>query len=412
MDLSILIIEDEDVHYQRLESILDALPADHKKGWRINGINKIRAVHAEQAFNLIQEAHTRQRPFDVIVLDLAIPRYATPPGKKPEPHEMYGFRVLDVARELRVARQIVIYTQFKSDPNILRALRSGATDFVQKPRPSENNTLQIQDRFMACWQRVLEDISVSLLDERIRNLVPYAEAGLAQRYTACFSRFLQQVANTAEDVQHYAVERFGLDPAKDSQDYLIRSLKNQGEDLKAAQENWERLNADLLNGTKGELAPSVSLGDLLDSIHKRWSACLLVKNCDYQNTITDADAEVLTFQHDVSLIIQEIIAGALMLLPDFGAKRTLQVSAKVNGDAQAAIQFTDDVTPAITPEDARIINEGLVLGPNHGPKRFGRAWGLSVIQHLALRGGGRLIVQPRSDGTTITYFAPLDPNRN
>ena len=36
-----------------------------------------------------------------------------------------------------------------------------------------------------------------------------------------------------------------------------------------------------------------------------------------------------------------------------------------------------------------------------------RAWGLSVAQQVALRGGGRLIVEPLEGGNLITYRVTL-----
>jgi hypothetical protein len=75
------------------------------------------------------------------------------------------------------------------------------------------------------------------------------------------------------------------------------------------------------------------------------------------------------------------------------------------------LQLTDDIdahaSETLTRADAQAINGGFAIGPNHGATRFGRAWGLSVVQHVALRGGGRLIVTPQQQGSQITYVIPL-----
>jgi hypothetical protein len=290
-------------------------------------------------------------------------------------------------------------------------LRGGANDFVAKTQPGDTDEQELQTRFMACWQRLLENESFSLLEERIKTLIPHAEAGLAQRFTSCFSNFLQKVAHTAEDVQHYAVARFGLDFEKDSQDYLIRSLKNQSNEIKGVTRHWANLNADLIQNDGKKLTPT-ALVPLLNHISQRWAPSFVVKKCRYRKSYEDSGAtKVLSFQNDAAIILHEIIAGTLYMLQDHGPRHELEVKIKIK-DGQAAIQFIDDLGESITPEDARVINEGLILGPNHGPERFGRAWGLSVIQHLALRGGGRLIIEPRAKGSAITYFAPLQLNQN
>lgn len=405
MIVRILVVEDTGPDYERLEAILRALPSSEKTAWEITDIQIVRAANAKDALRLIEKGVKSGEPFDVIVLDLAIPDSDGPP------HTDHGFKVLRFARKLHAAHQIVIYTQFAIDPNILRALREGATDFVEKPRALANDDQELRSRFATCWQRIREDASATLLEERIKNLVPYAESGLAQRYTACFSTFLQQVAQTSEDVKHYAMDRFGLDLVKDSQDYLIRCLRDQDEDISTAKRNWVNLNANLLNGEGAELTP-IPLRTLLDSIHSKWSPCLFIKNYRYVDSVKTG-AGVLTFHQDVRIIIQEIIAGALSLLPDYGTEHKLEITAELN-DGQVAIRFSDNLSGefGITAEDASVINDGLILGPDHGRRRFGRSWGLSVAQHLALRGGGRLIVEPRRDGSTITYFAPSQTNPN
>lgn len=401
MDLRILAVEDELPHYESLVSILRAIPPKDRDDWGIGKLEFTPATSATRAVTELELAARRRIPYHILVLDLGLPS-----GEGGIVDVEHGFSVLTAARKLGAAKQIVIYTVHASDLNILRALREGASDLVVKPNVPGFDEQELQTRFMGCWKSILETESAVLLEQRIKDLVPYAEAGLAQRFEACFTDFFQKVAHTAEDIEHYAYERFGIDREKDPQDYLIRSLKRQDAEGKAARENWSGLNAELLGSSV--VGQRVTLATLLDSIREKLSPCLLVKNMALlQNFSSTDETGVLTFQDDVRVIMQEITAGALSTLRDYGPRYTIEVTVTVS-DRQAEIRFVDDLEQTISPEDAQAVNKGSVVVPDHEPARFGRAWGLSVAQHVALRGGGRLIVKPQpGKGTVITYFAPL-----
>lgn len=402
MNLNILAAEDKLRHYNNLVAVLDTITPSDKALWGIGDLEFTHAASAEQAMEHLGMAAKRRRPFDMLVLDLGLPLKE---GDKDEDQDN-GFDVLRVAHELGAAKQTIIFTVYAGDHNILRALREGACDFVKKPDGPDYDQQELKTRFMSCWQRIVETSSAGLFEQRIKDLVPYAEAGLAQRFEACFTDILQKVAHTAEDIERYAYERFGIDSEKDPQDYLIRLLNNQNANLKAARENWAGLNADLL-GYDGK-GTAMTLGTLLDSVREKLSPCLLVKKTTLRQDLSGAGlAALLSFQNDVRVIVQEVITGALSTLPDYGTPRTLDVAALIS-EGQAEIRFTDNLEP-ISPMDAQAINSGSVVGPDHGPAQFGRVWGLSVAQHIALRGGGRLIVKARQNepGNVVTYFAPL-----
>ena len=75
----------------------------------------------------------------------------------------------------------------------------------------------------------------------------------------------------------------------------------------------------------------------------------------------------------------------------------------------AKVTLKDRSSP-ISKEDAKEINEGILS--RRLPLWFqlergmDRVWGLSVMQQLALRGAGRLEIQPHAHGNVITYFIP------
>lgn len=369
--------------------------------WRIDELLFDHAESLEEAEALL-DAAAGSSPYHILVLDLAIPKRKGLTGDTE-----FGFKILNIARKLGAAKQIIIFTKHPEDVNILKALREGANDLIAKKATKVGAVdHELQTQFMCCWQRVMVSESAGLMEMRIKDLIPYAEAGLVHRFTACFSDFVQAVDHTADDVEHYASERFGLDREKDGQDFLFRLLKKQDADLKAAQENWAALKADLSGG--GEAPRAEILESLLDSIEEMLMPCLLVKNTALEREFYGGgQTAVLSFPNEVCAVIQEMLSGLLSTLPDFGDTHTVRLGLRVR-NGQAEVQLSDDLTQPISSDDAQAINGGFTIGPEHEPTRFGRAWGLSVMQHIALRGGGRLIVTPQPPrGNQITYFIPL-----
>ena len=152
-----------------------------------------------------------------------------------------------------------------------------------------------------------------------------------------------------------------------------------------------------------------TIESLLASIQENLSPCQFVKNMSINMGFSQTgQTSVLSFHDDVRMVLQEIIAGALSTLTDYGNEYAIDITMRVR-DGQAEMQFYDNFKQQIAREDAQAINGGFSVGSNHGPTRFGRAWGLSVAQHIALRGGGRLIVKSESSlqGNVVTYFIPL-----
>jgi hypothetical protein len=110
------------------------------------------------------------------------------------------------------------------------------------------------------------------------------------------------------------------------------------------------------------------------------------------------------FNSNAEVVIREILVGGLNDETDYS--KALEISVEVvsgDGMGMAQIFFQDNFNP-INSDLAEKINNGENIPPGDGQWR---AWGLSVVQHIALRGGGRLIVEPREDGNSITYRVTL-----
>src|SRR5713101_3896963 len=105
---SILIVDDEAEIRESLETLLE-----------IEGYTAGSAASGREGLAQIAE-----RPFDVILLDLALP-------------DKNGMDVLTEIRLLNPTQAVIMITAYGTVENAVRAMQSGATNFIQKPWDNE-----------------------------------------------------------------------------------------------------------------------------------------------------------------------------------------------------------------------------------------------------------------------------------
>ena len=388
----VLIVEDQPDELQGIKDDLDKI--SDNGGGEYLGIEYFisdlaGAVNEAEGFI----TNSKGESYDLLLLDLGIPKRA---GGAALPEN--GEKLLGKVRLKGAAKEVMIISVWNEVEYVVNAFRNGAIDFVSKPF----STAVLQARVLDCWKRLLGKESKRLLGEdRVSHLVPYAERGLAHRFTKCFSTLVQAVAHSTEDLERYMHERYGLERQKDSQDFFFNKfLKWQEESIGKAKNEWEDLQTSL--GSKSESDRVETVEVLLKEIHQSLLPCLIIKNVELELDAEGA-TKVLTFEDDVRAVLKEIIVGALYKFQDYNEKtQTITVKVRSAG-GQAAVSFADHLE-RIPPRDAKDINEGSNISPD---RRFGREWGLSVVQHIAMRGGGRIEIEPQGRGNAVTYFIPL-----
>lgn len=385
----ILIVEDTD---EQLTMLNNQLTEISKKRRRSLGVDNFvidlarTVVEAERRL-----AHRNGSSYDLLLLDLGIPKKKIGEPTPPE----NGQKLLEKAQKNHSSKEVIVISVWSDLENVASAYRSGAIDFIAKPYTAK----AFQTRIMECWKRLLSKESARILGEgRIKDLVPYAEKGLAHRFSTCFSRVVRTTSQLREDVERYIGERYALDRRKDAQDYLFTCFDSQEEEVTKTKQEWIMLNAPF---QPNETSQKAGVEEMVKEIHRKLLPCLIVKNITLDFVGTRA-SEVLTFENDVRAVLEELIAGAATVLPDFGTKlHTIEIKV-ASQDEQVRVSFRDHLNriPAKTAEE---INFGSSISPL---PRFSREWGLSVMQHIAMHGGGRLQIEPRSDGNIINYFIP------
>jgi CheY-like chemotaxis protein len=379
------------VQLEGIEQDLKYIGEDKRRRYGIEEIVVTTAASKNSAEALLKEAKAPGMPYDIMLLDLSLPRED---HGKPEPAGL-GLEILDLARRTGTVKSIVVVSAYTEYKTVASAFRAGAIDFIAKVYTRED----LQNRVLACWHSVLLREAPRAFENRIKTLVRWAEEFFPHRFTPCFSRLLQSVVHEVEGMSADFAERLGLDWDKDSQDPLVRRLSTIVKAVDEAKKEWTGLQPALERATT--TPHETILEELLEGIVNALAPCMILK-CVEVKGLPRGRTRVLSFQDDVEFALKEIILGGMIALPDHGESTSLDISVTAN-ERQAEVRVTDSTLP-VRGEAAESINCGDTVERGDD---FGREWGLSVVQHAALRGGGRLIVEPKSDGNMITYLIPL-----
>lgn len=388
---SVLAVEDHPDQLEALELFLNSIPREFNQPLGMDRCQIDKAVSISGALGWLNKAEKARIPYDLCLLDLSLPQ--NDGGKEEGPRR--GFEVLEHATRTRTARKVIIVSRFSEYQFVIPAFRGGAVDFIAKPYGRES----LQTQVLSCLQTLLTEESNRILYERVKEFVPYAEKGLAHSFTATFSTLLKSITRATTEIEKYASGRYGLDPERYPRDALVRQLHLHRESVEEAKRKWAALLPD------EDAKPQVkTVEDLLNEMREKLRACLIVKRTGLDLNYPEShQSSVLTFEHDVQAVLKEIIAGVLSQLPDGGEQTEIKVTIE-KSDTRVIVRFEDRLE-RIAKEDRNKINAGysIISDPN-----LGRVWGLSVAQHIALRGGGELKIEERKPrGNIITYYIPL-----
>ena len=385
-------------------------PEDQKR-YGIKSIELKLASSKRDALRLLRDAVSIGKPPDVILLDLKIPMIPLAEGGVAE--NEVGIELLKEAQKMNAVREVLVYSYLGPEYELaVETFSGGAIDFVRKRDVPRDELLA---RVLAAGARLLARENAKLLQQRLRDLVPYAETGLAHRLGVCFSRFVQSVVNETEGLEEGLKERWGLDVERDSQDSQVRHLIEMQTSVQQAKKDWTDIVTSLMGHdevatdcvveealaeVQTELMPSLSLNRV--HLSANWGGRTVVRT--FQNGANDVKAvlkEILLGGLSESIREGDEVTNSTDVAQKFDT-RPVEVKVATN-DGQAEVQFKDSLS-RIDEKSASLINGGMIIPPGES---FGRAWGLSVAQHLAQRGGGRIKVDSPGAGNVITYSIPL-----
>ena len=392
----VLIVDDNPVDVDRVMKLLESPEEEVNTYYHNNYVFDIEvAGDWEAAMLCLKRAIKASSPYTLVLLDLEIPKQGAMSTN-------VGFDLLDFIISNKVAIGVIVVSTFPERGNVFKAFELGATDFVYKK--TEGFSSFAEQRILSYFERQ----GIQLLDQRMKLLTPYLELGLAYHLGTCFSRFVQRVVIETEALEAGFRERWGLDSERDAQDPHMSHLIALNKAIRDAKEDWFQIQSALRDGERASAVRE--LGVLVGEISARIVPCLMLKNLEVFQS-ADQNIKVLSYKDDVSVVLTELILGALSGIAHPPKKvAAMNISMRKSDRERHAEVFFEDQLDAIPKEEADLINDGKFAEDAIQEKKFGRLWGLSIAQYVAKRGGGLLTVESDARGNVITYKIPLAPN--
>ncbi|HEY8459548.1 MAG TPA: response regulator [Blastocatellia bacterium] len=410
MRLRIIVVEDEKPQAEATRHILRTIGAQELREVGIDGVEVTVANCAADARSHLRRAVEDKKPFDIAMLDLGLPENS---GESESADQ--GLSILNFIRERKAARDVIIVSVFTElDRYVGPAFRLGASDFIGKPYNEE----EMQARVLKAWSRIKESRRQAILNEMmkasLKELAPYADKGISYRLGSCFTKFTRQVRRETHELRDALLKQFGLDSPEELPGPLAQRLASVENSISGARDEWKRIQEPfkIADDSPRDLVVENAIIQLAEELRP----CVAVK----LDASVQTETRILSFQDayqdNALMVIREILVGGLIEPgepgwsgePDKGEpdKKDNSWEVSVNiavADGMVEIHFRDNFKP-LPIELAEKVTKGENIPPRDGQWR---AWGLSIVQHIALRGGGRLIVEPLEGGNLIVYRVTL-----
>jgi DNA-binding response OmpR family regulator len=396
MKLRIIVVEDEKPQAEATRHILRTISPEEMREVGLEGVEVTLANCAADARHHLQRAMEDKKPFDIALLDLGLPENN---GESESADQ--GLSVLNFIRERKAAHDVIIVSVFTElDRYVGPAFRLGASDFIGKPYNEE----EMQARVLKAWSRIRESRRQLILNEMMKSslkeLAPYADKGISYQLGSCFTKFTRQVRRDTEQLRAAMLSQFGLNSMEELPGALAQRLASVENSVRDARDEWKRIQEPfkIADDSPRDLVVENAIIQLAEDLRP----CVTVKI----EAPVQSETRILSFQDayqdNAMMVIREILVGGL-IEPD-EIEKSWEVAVKFAVvDGMAEIHFRDNFNP-LPVELAEKVTRGENIPPRDGQWR---AWGLSIVQHIALRGGGRLIVEPLENGNLIIYRVTL-----
>ncbi len=398
MKLRTIVVEDEKPQAEATRHVLRTISREQLREAGIDGVEVTLANSGADALNHLQQAVEDKKPYDIMLLDLGLPENA---GESESSDQ--GLNILNFAREQKAARGVIIVSVFTElDRYVGPAFRLGASDFIGKPYNEE----EMQARVLKTWSRIKQLHRQRMLNEMmkasLKELAPYADKGISYQLGSCFTKFIRSVRNETDELRSELLKQFGFNSPDELPGALAQHLAAVENSIRDARQEWKRIQEPfkIADDCPRGLVVEQAVSQLAEELRP----CMTIRlESPAQN-----ETRILSFQDacqdNALMVIRELLVGGLIEPDENEFQRSWEVAVKVaTVDGMAEIHFRDNFKP-ISADQADKITKGENIPPRDGQWR---AWGLSVLQHIALRGGGRLIVEPQPDGNLITYRVTL-----
>lgn len=391
-----MIIEDNPNERYRYADWVSSIPAEKLGPLRVSIRQPDLSENEHQAIRMISSPETLKCPYHLALLDLKL--------DETDDEAKKGLVVLDEIRTRQAAHEIILvsrqlYTATNPGERITRIIQGGGVaDYIDKLYISKE---RLQEAVLRSLQRTIARQSAAIFEQRIRDLVPYSEQGVAYVLSSCLSECLQEIRRSHGTLRSEVWERLRL-AEQDRGDLIIQQLAIIDRAVTKAKSDWAERQQEL--GLSSRSIPqSIDIPKEIENLKNALEPALITKNATIVFDGPEPAHKALGFDTDVQAVLRELILGVLYTLPDFGVEEAvLRFSIAVRE------QGLDLQLHGRLPEPSRL-HDPAVAGNTAGitEDRFSRRRGFSVMRHAALRGGGDLIVERTPEGTKMTYRIPI-----
>lgn len=354
---SILIVDDE--------AIIRDLCARILKDYRI-----LQAENGQEALRVLDHS-----PVDLILVDIMMP-------------VMNGLDLLQSVKEQNPEQLVIVMTGYADKDIILRALKSHADDFIQKPinllqlktaikKALENKALRRELGQLKQLDRIKSDF-LGLISHKLRTP------------TTSISLFIQNLANGTFDLD---------DPEFAS---AVKAIREESEYLAYLIKDLLYYSDIILQDSDGQTTRE-DLKDIADGVLREKRASVQNKGQTLQNNLSGDWPKVIVDRRRIAFALNALFENAIKFTPTGGL---ITLSGEVS-EEKFTLTIADN-GPGIPPEElGKIFEKFYQIDPHHTGQVRGFGLGLFYARQFIRDHGGTITLNSTpGHGTEVTINLP------
>ena len=385
---SILIAEDTDSIRLNLQEVFSAPPQEYSDAYGIPRFHVETAATGTEAEIKLLSALRRWKPYDVISLDLGLPKKA---GDNPAPS--VGLKILNDLSDgpLKGAGSAVVIQTVHTDlPTFLDTLRANVADFVPKPCGTEDFFRSVT----LVYKKTRQEQKTKWEEYKLRRdnqwVLVQACAQVADSMARIVSEGLGEILSHTRELGDLLEEQLMLDPVQDSDHPICRGLERIRETAATT------VHQCAASRTAAMPVPSpiekIDLSRQLEGVLNRLRFGFAYRHLEVSVEGEDG-VSVRASGSDLDLLLEEMLFGAMEASE---AEQRITIKIIREPEAGSALVEVRDHGPLIQ------LWDGERLAKNHELDEAGeRGWRLSLAERVALNVGGRLEVRASEGGNRV-----------
>ncbi|MBI5821362.1 MAG: hypothetical protein HZA88_20535 [Verrucomicrobia bacterium] len=393
----LLFVEDEKHTRIRFQRVLSAPEQKFADVYQLPSFDVTTAATGHEAQRRLAEAIACFNPYDVLALDLGLPR-EDPQG---EPDMLVG---LDVLRNLdeRSSLAVVVPSVHYETSTLVELLRVRPVHFVPKPYTAEELIRSVAEAYRFGQKHLAQRVGL-LNEQRMRTWhVVQGRAQIADNIARLVSKGMGSVLHRLEQLEDLLHDRYQLDEDRDHEDPVCEALMSLRDTV--AKVSQPSLNGRETCARRAETQDTVIIEDVLEqALQELWP---LIAYRRLSLTRPSARKHSIhTFRHYITMLVQELVFNAAKASAQ-GAN--LRIAVMRDGETETLNVDIVDSAPVIPSILSTLIHNGdpLAVGDELTAEED-RGWGLSLVQRVANNIGARISIAPEKSGNRVTLHIPL-----